>query len=106
MATDQPCHGVFAGMRNRLLAELAGPQRSREVQVGLQAEADLYSGVTRTQHALTFAPNGERGNTLAEERVEPFNNLVIKAYQTKPPPVGEKIGSQIMQTRQSLVMVW
>src|SRR5216683_2835627 len=86
--------------------ELAGAQRSCEVEIGLQAAVDLDGGVARAEGAFALAPDGECGNLLADEGVKTLDNPVIGAHQTQSSAIRVEIGGKIMQPGQGLEMLW
>jgi hypothetical protein len=60
---------------------LAGAERSRELQVGLQPAIDLDRCIAGAEGALALRPIRDCGKERAENRVERLDNVEIHANE-------------------------
>src|SRR5438034_11766594 len=71
-----------SGAQNSL-DDLAGTERSRQRQVGLQALINLHRGITRAKNLFAFAPFGQRSGKLSCHRAESLNRMIVESHKTQ-----------------------
>jgi len=79
------------------MTELAGAERSGELEIGLEPAIHLDGGVAGADRALAIAPGAMAGTRGPARASRTLDHTVVETHEAESAAIRIEIGSQVMQ---------